>query len=80
MSVTISCAGQKGTGLVGLGYWLSVRDGVMYGICYRVVETLDFACSDVVLEWDDCCDEITVCIFVLTEVGEMVYWCFSVVS
>jgi hypothetical protein len=42
---------------------------VTYGISYRVVETLDFALSDVALEWGDCCGGTVVCRFVSMEVG-----------
>jgi hypothetical protein len=68
----VSQSGGNWFGLVGV---LRLKWGVTLRVCYRGVETLDFACSSVVLELVGC-GEIVVCIFVRMKV-EQDYWCLS---
>ena len=80
VTVAVSCAGRKWTGLEGVICWCNVMVGVTYCICHSVVVTLGFTRSDIALEWGVCCGETVVRIFVRMEVGGTDCQCVSVVS
>ena len=63
-----------------VGLLIEIHGGCDVLYFHRVVETLNFARSDVALEWGDCCGERVVCAFVSREVGGKDCECVSLLS